>query len=86
MIANKPQLQAGLLTIVAGLADAVGYVAMGGVFAANMTGKTVLAGLSLGEGRFDLAVKRLTRWSLSSSARCSPGCCCDSFTGRPCRC
>jgi uncharacterized membrane protein YoaK (UPF0700 family) len=59
MIANKPQLQAGLLTIVAGLADAVGYVAMGGVFAANMTGNTVLAGLSLGEGDFDLAAKRL---------------------------
>lgn len=59
MIANKPQLQAGLLTIVAGLADAVGYVAMGGVFAANMTGNTVLAGLSLGEGHFDLAAKRL---------------------------
>src|SRR6201996_2441094 len=32
MIFNKPQLQAFLLTIVAGLADAVGYVAMGGVF------------------------------------------------------
>ncbi|HEY2871924.1 MAG TPA: YoaK family protein [Reyranella sp.] len=59
MIANKAQLQAGLLTIVAGLADAVGYVAMGGVFAANMTGNTVLAGLSLGEGHFDLAAKRL---------------------------
>jgi uncharacterized membrane protein YoaK (UPF0700 family) len=59
MIANKPQLQAGLLAIVAGLADAVGYVAMGGVFAANMTGNTVLAGLSLGEGHLDLAAKRL---------------------------
>ena len=59
MIANKPQLQATLLTLVAGLADAVGYVAMGGVFAANMTGNTVLAGLSLGEGHFDLAAKRL---------------------------
>ena len=59
MISNKPQLQAGLLTIVAGLADAVGYVAMGGVFAANMTGNTVLAGLALGDGHFDLAAKRL---------------------------
>jgi len=59
MIASKPQLQATLLTLVAGLADAVGYVAMGGVFAANMTGNTVLAGLSLGEGHFDLAAKRL---------------------------
>lgn len=59
MIAGKPQLQATLLTVVAGLADAVGYVAMGGVFAANMTGNTVLAGLSLSEGHFDLAAKRL---------------------------
>jgi uncharacterized membrane protein YoaK (UPF0700 family) len=59
MIAIRPQLQAALLTIVAGLADAVGYVAMGGVFAANMTGNTVLAGLSLGEGHFDLATLRL---------------------------
>src|SRR6185312_13648089 len=59
MIDSKPQLQAILLTIVAGLADAVGYVAMGGVFAANMTGNTVVAGLSLGEGHFDLAAKRL---------------------------
>lgn len=59
MIAIKPQLQATLLTLVAGQADAVGYVAMGGVFAANMTGNTVLAGLSLGEGHFDLAANRL---------------------------
>jgi uncharacterized membrane protein YoaK (UPF0700 family) len=59
MIAIRPQLQAALLTIVAGLADAMGYVAMGGVFAANMTGNTVLAGLSLGEGHFDLATLRL---------------------------
>jgi len=59
MITNKPQLQAGLLTLVAGLADAVGYVAMGGVFAANMTGNTVLAGLALGEGHVDLAARQL---------------------------
>ncbi len=59
MTAVRPQLQATLLTIVAGMADAVGYVAMGGVFAANMTGNTVLAGLALGEGHFDLAAKRM---------------------------
>jgi uncharacterized membrane protein YoaK (UPF0700 family) len=59
MIFNRPHLEAGLLAIVAGLADAVGYVAMGGVFAANMTGNTVLAGLALGDGRLDLAAKRL---------------------------
>ncbi len=30
----------------AGIADAVGYLTMGGVFAANMTGNTVLAGIA----------------------------------------
>ena len=33
--------------MVAGIADAVGYLTMGGVFAANMTGNTVLAGVAL---------------------------------------
>lgn len=32
---------------------------MGGVFAATVTGNAVLAGLSLGEGHFDLAAERL---------------------------
>src|ERR1700734_2344699 len=57
MIFNRPQLESGLLAIVAGLADAVGYVAMGGVFAANMTGNTVLAGLALGDRHLDLAAQ-----------------------------
>jgi uncharacterized membrane protein YoaK (UPF0700 family) len=35
------------LTTVAGMADAVGYITMGGVFAANMTGNTVLAGIAV---------------------------------------
>jgi uncharacterized membrane protein YoaK (UPF0700 family) len=47
---NRPYLQATLLTVVAGIADAVGYITMGGVFAANMTGNTVLAGIALAEG------------------------------------
>lgn len=55
----RAPLQASLLTIVAGMADAVGYAAMGGVFAANMTGNTVLAGLALGEGHWELAAKRI---------------------------
>ncbi len=42
----RPQIRATLLTIVAGLADAVGYITMGGVFTANMTGNTVLAGIA----------------------------------------
>ncbi len=61
MIPDTPQLQAGLLAIVAGLADAVGDVARGGVFAANMTGNTVLAGSSLGDGPFDLDARRPAR-------------------------
>jgi uncharacterized membrane protein YoaK (UPF0700 family) len=36
--------------LVAGIADAVGYITMGGVFAANMTGNTVLAGIALAQG------------------------------------
>lgn len=39
-----------MLTVVAGIADAVGYITMGGVFAANMTGNTVLAGIDLAKG------------------------------------
>lgn len=38
--------QLALLTLAAGIADAIGYVTMGGVFAANMTGNTVLTGIA----------------------------------------
>ena len=41
-VPGAAHLQAIVLTLVAGIADAVGYVTMGGVFAANMTGNTVL--------------------------------------------
>lgn len=55
---RHPRLQATLLAVVAGMADAVGYITMGGIFAANMTGNTVLAGISLAEGHYELAAKR----------------------------
>jgi uncharacterized membrane protein YoaK (UPF0700 family) len=58
MIATRPNLQAALLTLVAGMADAVGYISLGGIFAANMTGNTVLAGIALAEGQYALAAKR----------------------------
>jgi len=41
---TRDTLRATILTVIAGIADAVGYITMGGVFAANMTGNTVLAG------------------------------------------
>ncbi|MBS0221332.1 MAG: DUF1275 domain-containing protein [Proteobacteria bacterium] len=43
---SRPAIQAVVLALVAGIADAVGYLDMGGVFAANMTGNTVLAGIA----------------------------------------
>jgi uncharacterized membrane protein YoaK (UPF0700 family) len=55
---GAPYVQAALLTVVAGMADAVGYINMGGIFAANMTGNTVLASISLADGHYDLAAKR----------------------------
>ena len=55
MIAIRSNLQAALLTIVAGMADAVGYISLGGIFAANMTGNTVLAGIAVAEGQYALA-------------------------------
>ena len=47
------------LTIVAGIADAVGYITMGAVFAANMTGNTVLAGIALAQGHWPNAWRHL---------------------------
>lgn len=55
----RPQIQATLLTIIAGIADSVGYITMGGVFAANMTGNTVLAGIALSESRYPDAGRHL---------------------------
>jgi uncharacterized membrane protein YoaK (UPF0700 family) len=46
---QRPALVAAALTLVAGIADAVGYITMDGVFAANMTGNTVLAGIGVAQ-------------------------------------
>ena len=53
-------MQAALLTVIAGIADAVGFITMGGVFAANMTGNTVLAGIAAAQGRTLDAGRHLT--------------------------
>jgi uncharacterized membrane protein YoaK (UPF0700 family) len=38
-----------LLTIASGFSDALGYVALGHVFTANMTGNSILLGLAMGQ-------------------------------------
>lgn len=48
---------ATLLCLTAGIADAVGFL-HSGVFAANMTGNTVLVGISLAQGEWAQAVGR----------------------------
>jgi len=45
-----PIRRAALLCLTAGYVDAYGYVDLGGVFAANMTGNTVLLGIALARG------------------------------------
>jgi len=49
---QTPWLRAGLMCGIAGFVDAVGYVDLGGVFAANMTGNTVLLAMSFAHGNW----------------------------------
>jgi uncharacterized membrane protein YoaK (UPF0700 family) len=44
---------------VAGIADAIGFITLGGVFAANMTGNTVLAGIAVAQGHYVVAINTL---------------------------
>ena len=46
-----PLVRVGLLCLVAGMVDAYGYMTLGHVFAANMTGNTVLLAIAAVEGR-----------------------------------
>jgi uncharacterized membrane protein YoaK (UPF0700 family) len=48
-----------LLTWVAGTVDAIGYLDLGHVFTANMTGNAVLLGLAFGQGQFQAAFRAL---------------------------
>jgi uncharacterized membrane protein YoaK (UPF0700 family) len=48
-----------LLTWVAGTVDAIGYLALGHVFTANMTGNAVLLGLAFGQAQFAAAFRAL---------------------------
>lgn len=48
-----------LLTWVAGTVDAIGYLGLGHVFTANMTGNAVLLGLAFGQGQFQAAFRAL---------------------------
>jgi uncharacterized membrane protein YoaK (UPF0700 family) len=49
---TRDTLRATILTVIAGIADAVGFITMGGVFAANMTGNTVLAGIAAAQRNY----------------------------------
>ena len=51
----RPQARAGVLCGVAGYVDAFGYIALGHVFAANMTGNTVLLAIAAVRGELPLA-------------------------------
>src|SRR5215210_8065799 len=46
-----------LLSVVAGCVDAVSYLGLGHVFTANMTGNTVLLGLSLGQADWQAVLR-----------------------------
>jgi uncharacterized membrane protein YoaK (UPF0700 family) len=46
-----------LLSIASGFSDALGYVALGRVFTANMTGNTILLGLAIGQGHIPAALR-----------------------------
>jgi uncharacterized membrane protein YoaK (UPF0700 family) len=48
-----------LLTWAAGSIDAIGYVGLGHVFTANMTGNTVLLGMAIGQGKGLAALRSL---------------------------
>jgi uncharacterized membrane protein YoaK (UPF0700 family) len=51
----RPAAEAGLLCLIAGWADVVGYLALDRIFAANMTGNTVLLPLALLQGAWEQA-------------------------------
>src|ERR687894_366974 len=48
-----------LLSLAAGCVDAVGYLGLGQIFVANMTGNTVLLGLALGQAQGQAALRAL---------------------------
>jgi uncharacterized membrane protein YoaK (UPF0700 family) len=46
-----------LLTVASGFSDALGYLGLGRVFIANMTGNTILLGLAIGQGEVAAALR-----------------------------
>src|SRR5215212_658806 len=46
-----------MLSLAAGCVDAVGYLGLGHIFVANMTGNTVLLGLALGQAQGQAALR-----------------------------
>jgi hypothetical protein len=48
-----------MLSLAAGCVDAVGYLGLGQIFVANMTGNTVLLGLALGQAKGQAALRAM---------------------------
>ena len=46
-----------MLSLAAGCVDAVGFLGLGQIFVANMTGNTVLLGLALGQAKGQAALR-----------------------------
>ena len=83
--------QAALLCGIAGYVDALGYLKLGSVFAANMTGNTVLLAIVLAQGEwaraavYGLTLAAFFAGALSASVlkRALPnGACCRSWSRR----
>ncbi len=55
-LSPRVMTRGGTLCLVAGYVDAIGYTTLGSVFAANMTGNTVLLAIAAGQGEFTRAM------------------------------
>jgi uncharacterized membrane protein YoaK (UPF0700 family) len=54
-----------MLSLAAGCVDAVGFLGLGQIFVANMTGNTVLLGLALGQARGEAALRPVVSAAVS---------------------
>jgi uncharacterized membrane protein YoaK (UPF0700 family) len=72
-----------LLTLAAGTADAAGFLGLGKIFTANMTGNIVLLGLSLSQARHQDATRGLCALLLFAAGVCAGGWLCSRVGDKP---